>query len=312
MATPSKTPVIVVLGGINMDLVSVSSRIPQAGETILGDSFFTAPGGKGANQAVAAARLGASVRMVGRIGNDAFGRSLLDGMRSEGIDVSRIAEDEGVSSGIAMILLESGGANRIIVVPGANALCGDEQYQAVVEALRGADALMLQNEVDTALSTAAARYAQSAGVKVIWDPAPAVDLPQDTLATADVWTPNQVEAEMLTGIAVDSQASAAEAARILLRIGARAAVVKLGELGACFATPTEEGFVPAFAVDAVDTTAAGDAFAAGLAVGLSEGMLLSDAVRFASAAGALAVTKRGAQPAMPLRQEVDALLRRPS
>lgn len=308
MRSASSAPTIVVVGGINMDLVSVSSRMPQQGETILGERFFTSPGGKGANQAVAAARLGAHVRMVGRVGDDAFGPVLLSNMEDEGIDVSGVMRDAESSSGIAVILLETGGNNRIIVIPGANANCDELQVEAARHAIDGADAVMLQNEISIEISIAAARYARDKGVTVVWDPAPAEALPDKVYKLANVLTPNQVEAEMMTGVVVTSPEDASRAAEALLNRGVEATVVKLGGLGAYYSSAAGAGLIHPYPVEVVDTVAAGDAFGAGLTIALAEGKPLADAVRFGAAAGALAVTKQGAQYAMPTRQQLDDFL----
>ena len=312
MTNPQRTPAVVVFGGINMDLVATTERLPEPGETVFGTSFQTAPGGKGANQAVAAARLGANVRMVGRVGADEFGPALLDGLRAEGIDASRVASDPDNPSGVAMILLDDDAQNCIVAVYGANMACGDQQLAALDDALDGADALLLQLETPLPVALDAARAAKRRGVTVVWDPAPALDMGAEAYALCDALTPNQVEAEFLTGVVVTDSDSAARAADILVGQGAPAAVVKLGEGGAFYATSPdtggERGFAPAFEVDAIDTVAAGDAFAAGVGVALARGLSLSDAVTFGSAAGALAVTKSGAQQAMPYAHEVDALL----
>ena len=300
---------IAVLGSVNMDLVARVGRMPVEGETLAGDAFFTAPGGKGANQAVAAARLGASVRMAGRVGADGFGRELLDGLAANGVDVGGIGVDGELPTGVAMIIVDAAGRNSIVAVYGANMACGAAELDAVRRALQGADALMLQLETPADVSLAAARYARSVGARVIWDPAPAGQMPAEGFGAADVITPNRIEAEALTGIAVVDRASALAAAAALVAKGAGAAVVKLGEQGAVAATAEGAShFAPPFAVNAVDSVAAGDAFGAGLAVALAEGQALAAALRFGSAAGALAVAKRGAQDAMPTRAAVDALL----
>ena len=309
MSSIPKRPTIVVLGGINMDLVATAARMPTSGETVFGDTFHTTPGGKGANQAVAAARLGADVRMVGRVGYDAFGPILLENLRSEGIDESSIALDTSISSGIALILIEESGENRIIAVYGANMACGAEQIEAMKRVLEGADALMLQLEVPIDVSLEAARYARSRGVRVVMDPAPAAELPHDAYSLIDVITPNQTEAESLTGVAVTGPDSAKQAAEALLERGVVAAIVKMGRDGVYYASKNEQGCVPAFEVEVRDTVAAGDAFGAALTVALSEGMGLADAVRFGAAAGALAVTRSGAQDAMPHRKDVDSLFK---
>lgn len=301
------TPVIVVLGGINMDLVGTTEKMPAPGETVFGRSFHTAPGGKGANQAVAAARLGAEVRMVGRVGDDEFAPVLLDGLRREGIDVSGVATDPDNSSGIAMILLDGRKENYIVAIYGANLACDHEQIKAVESALDGADVLLMQLETPLAVATEAARIAGGRGVQVVWDPAPALEMRRDAYALCDVLTPNQSEAEYLTGIAVTDLDSARDAARKLVGEGVSVCVLTMAEAGAYYASIERDGFIPAYDVETTDTVAAGDAFAAALGVALAEGRSLGDAVKYASAAGALAVTKRGAQEAMPHRQEVDAL-----
>ena len=303
----AKTPVIVVLGGINMDLVGTTDRMPAPGETVFGQAFHTAPGGKGANQAVAAARLGAEVRMVGRVGRDEFGPVLLDGMSREGIDVSGVATDPVNSSGIAMILLDGRKENYIVAIYGANLACDYEQIKAVEVALDGADVLLMQLETPLEVATEAARVAKGRGVRVVWDPAPALEMGCDAYALCDVLTPNQVEAEYLSGIPVTDPDSARDAAVQLVGEGVSACVVTMAEAGAFYSTVDSDGFVPAYEVEIADTVAAGDAFTAALGVALAEGRSLNDAVRYASASGALAVTKSGAQEAMPYRREVDAL-----
>ena len=303
-----RKPRIVVLGGINMDLVASTERMPAPGETVFGRSFHTAPGGKGANQAVAAARLGADVRMVGRVGQDEFGPSLIAGMEKEGIDVSGVAVDPHNPSGIAMIILDDSKQNYIIATYGANLASGDEQIRAVEAALDGADALLLQLETPLEVAIESARIARSRGVRVVWDPAPALDMGREAYALCDVLTPNQVEAEFLTGVRVTDTDSARLAARALADAGVSSPVITLGEEGAFYMSDGEEGFAPPFEVNVVDTVAAGDAFSAGLAVALAEGCSLPDAVRRGSAAGGLAVSRTGAQEAMPYRHEVDALL----
>ena len=301
-------PRIVVLGGINIDLIALAPRVPSPGETIPGDDFYTTPGGKGGNQAVAAARLGADVSMIGRVGGDIFGPGLLEDLRKDGVDVSGVAVDPDRASGVAFILLDSERQNRIVAVYGANAACDEEQLRAACLAMDGADTLLLQQETDVNLSLAAAEYARAKGVRVVWDPAPVRDLPVEAYSNVDILTPNQTEARALCGIEVSDVDSAERAALTLVEEGIPTAIVKLGELGACYATATGSGHVPSFKAEPVDTVAAGDAFGAGVAVALGEGVPLEEAVRFGCAAGALAVTRAGAQAAMPYRAEVEALL----
>ena len=301
-------PRIVVLGSINMDLVATTPALPQPGETVMGSSFATLPGGKGANQAVAAARLGADVRMIGRVGDDTFGPMLLASLEANGVHVEDVVTTPDVSSGIAVILLDDERQNYIVGIYGANMACDELQLQAASRALEGADALLLQMEIPLDVSLEAAAIARRMGVRVIHDPAPPSELPNSAYGAFDIIAPNQSEADVLTGLAVASIDSAREAARILRSRGAGTAIVKLGELGVVYASDDRAGHVPAFEVDAVDTVAAGDGFAGALAVALAEGQPLDRAVRFAVAAGALVVTKRGAQDAMPPRSEVERLL----
>ncbi len=319
-------PGIVVLGGINMDLVTYSDRFPGDGETIVGRRFVTYAGGKGANQAVAAARLGGRTLMVGQVGDDMFGPQLLDGLREAGVDVSGVTVRRGETSGIAVISIDGSAQNRIVQVLGANATCGPAQVAAVAAALDNAQVLMLQLEAPVEVSLAAAREAKSRGKTVILDPGPVRPFPEELLQLADVITPNETEAEALVGFpvyapeggGVDSSQPAERAAAELLRRGAGVAIIKLGAQGAVFATgwqgdesafPTRfVGRQTAFPVEAVDTVAAGDAFNGALAVALAEGRRLENAVILACAAGALAVTTVGAQDSMPTRAAVDALL----
>ena len=301
-------PTIVVLGSINMDLVGTAPRLPSPGETVLGGDFSTAPGGKGANQAVAVARMGASVRMIGRVGNDVFGPQLLDNLKGNGVDVSGVMEDPGAASGVAMILLDASRQNRILVASGANMSCDDTQVNAVTSALEGADALLLQCEIPAPVSLKAARVAKDMGVRVVWDPAPADGFPPEAYGLVDVLTPNEAEAATLAGFDVTDVASAESAGRALVARGVRAVVVKMGEHGAFYLSDSDSGYVPPFEVEAVDTVAAGDAFGAAMTCALAEGRPLAEAVRYGNAAGALAVTRPGAQEAMPSRAEVESLL----
>ena len=301
-------PGVVVLGGINMDLVTYSGRFPGEGETIAGERFLTYAGGKGANQAVAAARMGARTAMVGRVGDDIFGPQLVEGLRSEGIDVSWVSVAAGASSGIASISVDRTGQNRIVQVLGANSTCDGAQASATATVLLGADTLMLQLEVPMEVSLAAAREARAQGKTVILDPGPVRVMPPALLRYCNIVTPNETEAEAIVGFPVNGRDAAARAAETLLSRGAESAVVKLGAQGAYYASGRESGFQAAFAVRAVDTVAAGDAFNGALAVCLAEGMPLAEAVRVACAAGALAVTTTGAQDSMPTRAAVDNLL----
>jgi len=303
-------PKIIVLGGINMDLATFSPRFPEPGETVVGTRFITYSGGKGANQAVAAARMDASAVMVGRVGGDPFGPQLLDGLSSAGVDVSGISVSPEESSGIAVIAIDDSAQNRITQILGANNTCGPAEADAVRRALPGASALLLQLEVSPQLSLEVARDAKALGVTVILDPGPVRPLPDGFLSLCDIITPNETEAQALVGFPVTGPESAARAAAVLLERGAGTVVVKLGAQGAYFASQDGCGTVLPFQVDAVDSVAAGDAFNGALAVSLAEGKVLQESVTVASAAGALAVTRTGAQDSMPMRQQVEELMQR--
>lgn len=300
-------PEVVSLGGINMGLIGTAERLPLPGETLRGHAFYSTSGGKGATQAVAAARLGANVKMVGRVGKDMFGPILLNALRNDGIDVSGVAEDPDHASGVGMIVLNAERQNHVLAIYGANLQCNEDQLASVEAALDGADALLLQMEVPFDLSVSAARAAKARGVTTMLDPAPASDIPPEAFQHIDIITPNQTEAEYHTGIVVDDIPSAQAAAKVLLNRGVSTAVVKMAEQGVYWASQDESGYVPAYGVEVVDTVSAGDAFTGALAVALGEGRTIQEAVRYGAAAGALAVTKRGVQTAMPSRAEVDEL-----
>ena len=305
---PETSPAdILVLGGINIDLIATADKIPLPGETVTGDLFYTTPGGKGANQAVAAARMGAMVRMVGRVGGDSFGPGLIEDLRAEGIDVSAVAEHADVASGVAVILLDGERQNYIVQVRGANLMADEAEVAEATSALETADALMLQLELPFDVSLRVAQEARRAGVPVIWDPAPPSPDMELAIGSVDVITPNQNEALFLTGIEVTGPESAEAAARGLLDRGVPTVVIKMAEMGAYYATAGESGLVPAPEVDVVDSVAAGDAFGGALAVSIAEGRTLRQSVQRGCAAGTLAVTRPGAQTAMPSRQEVERL-----
>jgi len=307
---PDQEVGVVVLGGINIDLVTLAHRFPEAGETVVGDRFLTYPGGKGANQAVAAARMGARTAMVGRVGSDVFGQQLKDSLSSSGIDVEGVAVEPDTTSGIAVINIDASSQNRIIQILGANGSCGEVEAGWVRRALAGASTLLLQLEVSVDLSLQVAQEAFSLGKTVILDPGPVRPFPEELYSYCSVITPNETEAQAMVGFSVVDLPSAARAAEELLARGVGAAVVKLGAQGAYYATAQTGDYVPPFSVEAVDSVAAGDAFNGALAVLLAEGTALAQSVRVAAAAGALAVTKSGAQDSMPYRSQVEELLRR--
>ena len=310
MTQRKSAPNIVALGGMNMALIGTAERLPHPGETLRGERFYTAPGGKGATQAVAAARLGANVKMVGRVGRDIFGPTLLQALKNDGIDVTGVAEDPDHPSGVGMIILNAERQNHVLAIYGANLQCNEDQLAAVEASLNGADVLLLQMELPFILSMAAARSARARGVITMLDPAPASDIPHEALRDLDIITPNQTEAEYHTGIRVDDIPSAQAAAEDLLERGVGTAIVKMAEQGVYWASEGSRGHVPAYAVEVVDTISAGDAFSGALAVALGQGRGIQEAIRYGAAAGALAVTRRGVQTAMPTRAEVDDLYQR--
>ena len=299
---------IAVVGSLNMDLVARSPRIPQPGETIIGGDFRTVPGGKGANQAVAAARLGARVSMVGRVGRDTFAGPLLDNLAAAGIDHSFVTQDPQAATGVALIVVDDAGQNSIVVASGANMRLSPADVDGAETAIAGADVLLLQLESPLETVTRAAEVARAHGVIVILNPAPARSLPGSLLSLVDVLIPNESETALLTGLPVGDQAEAEAASTALRGLGVGTVILTLGERGALLAREEGAEHLPAFDVTPVDTTAAGDAFVGGFAVALAEGRSLAEAVRWGNAAGGLATTKLGAQSSLPTRQELEALL----
>ncbi len=301
---------IVVVGSVNTDMVVKSERIPAPGETVTGGQFFMPAGGKGANQAVAAARLGAQVTLVAKVGDDVFGRQAIENFQKEGIRTDHVVLDPQSHTGVALILVDRRGENSISVAPGANFTITAAEVDAAAEAIRSADAVLLQLEIPMAVVEHTAALAAASGVAVILDPAPAAPLPTGLLQWITVLTPNESEAERLTGIPVSDEASARRAAAALRQAGARQVIITCGTKGALVSTAETEVLVPSFNVEAVDSTAAGDAFNGGLAAALAAGEPLVEAVRRAAMVGALSVTKMGAQPSLPTAEEVRAFAAR--
>lgn len=301
---------VVVVGSLNLDLVVRPGRAPTAGETVLAPELARYPGGKGGNQAVAAARLGVPVALVGRVGSDSFGDELLASLRRDHVSAEAVSRSPSATTGTALIIVEPSGQNRIVVVPGANGELTPTLVEAQAALIRSAAVLLLQFEVPVDSCLRAAEIARSAGVPVVLDPAPAPSqpLPKGLIDNSWLVTPNEAEAAALTGIAIADGATAAAAARALLAMGFARAVVKLGGRGAILADAGGIAQIEPFAVPVVDTTAAGDAFAGGLAAALANGLDLREALEWATAAGALAVTRAGAQPAMGTLAELQALL----
>ncbi len=301
-------PSIAVVGSINMDLVVRAPRFPCAGETVLGSAFATIPGGKGANQAVAARRLGGDVSIVGCVGDDAFGTTMRRGLAAEGVDVRGLAMRAGMASGIALITVDAAGENTIVVVPGANGTLGPDDVEAWRATIGASRVLLLQLEVPIDAVGAAARVAHEAGACVVLNAAPATSLPDALLGVVDYLVVNESEILAVAGGASDHTA-AVEALRAR---GARHIVLTLGASGALlFAADGGTEAEAGFPVDVVDTTAAGDAFVGAFAVALAEGLTTGDAMRRGNAAGALTVMREGAQPSLPRREDVDAWLAAP-
>lgn len=305
-----RSPHVVIVGSINMDLVLRADRMPLPGETIRAEDLAFVPGGKGANQAVAVAQLGGRSTMIGRVGDDPFAPQLIQGLKNHKVDVRHVLSVENCSSGVAVIAVDPSGENAITVVGGANARLTPEDLESLESVIARADALLLQLEIPFESVSAAIAIARKHKVFTVLDPAPAPpgELPKD-LYRVDVLSPNQLEARQITGLPVTNDSEARRAAEELLRRGARNAVMKLGQSGALVATDRGEvRHVPSFPVQAVDTTAAGDAFTAAMTLAHAEGATLANAARFGCAAGAHAVTVFGAQPAMPTRAQVKSLL----
>ncbi|MGG6313921.1 ribokinase [Paenibacillus macerans] len=303
---------IMVIGSFMMDLVVGANRAPEGGETIIGNSFDRFPGGKGANQAVAAARLGGSVAMAGKLGDDPFGKEMRDVLLREGIDAGHVLTDAHAPTGVGSVVLDGNGQNRIIVVPGANLQFTPEETRRLEPMIRSAQMLVMQLEMDISVIELAAEFAAEYGVPCILNPAPARELSDELLRKVTYLTPNESELALLTGIPADSEENVRRGAQALVDRGVGTVIVTLAEKGALIAgqagMKAVEGF-PVKPVDTVDTVAAGDSFNGALAVELLRGASAEEAVRFANAVGALTVTRRGAIPSLPRRDEVEAFLR---
>lgn len=299
---------IVVVGSSNTDMVIKTPRLPKPGETIIGGEFIMAAGGKGANQAVAAARAGGDVHLVARVGEDVFGRQSLDGFVRDGIHVEQIIRDKTASSGIALIIVAPDGENSIAVASGANANLGLKDVQRAKDVIASADIVLMQLESPFEAVIEAAEVASAAGVPVILNPAPAQVLGDDLLKRLSYLTPNKTEAEIMTGITLIAKVDLDKAANSLLDKGMKGVLITLGPKGVYVATPDKKEVVPAFKVTPVDTTAAGDAFNGALAVALAEGRTLFEAARFGNAAAAIATTKLGAQPSLPFKKDIEQLM----
>jgi ribokinase len=305
-------PKILVVGSLNMDLVVQMPAIPRPGETLLGGKFATFPGGKGANQAVAAARLGAQVTMVGEVGGDAFGEQMLQIIRNEGIDTRFVGVDAHSATGVALITVDAQGQNTISIASGANFALTADDVRRAWEQIPDVDLLVMPLETPIETIHTAAQLAYQRQVPAILNPAPAQDLDESLLRLIYLIVPNEIETEFLTGQAIKNQDDARKAGVELLKRGVANVVLTLGESGALLVEGDSKNpifeLIPAFQVRAVDATAAGDAFVGALATALGEGLPLARAAHFANAVAALSVTRPGAQPSLPSRNEVDQFL----
>jgi ribokinase len=299
---------LVVIGSSNTDMILQVPRIPQPGETILGGRFQTAPGGKGANQAVAAARAGADVSLLACVGDDGFGREALAGFATDGIDCEHVAIDPTAPSGVAQIFVAADGENSIGVASGANAYLTPGHIERATSAIETANTILLQLEVPLETVMRAAEIGSAADRRVILNPAPAQELPMELYPLLSIISPNETEAQLLTGIAVKDESSAAAAAANLRDRGVDTVLITLGAAGCFLSTEAFGKIVPAYAVDVVDTTAAGDVFNGNLAAALCRDLQLEDAVVYAQAAAALSVQCLGAQPSAPTRSAIEAFL----
>jgi ribokinase len=298
---------IVVVGSFNMDLTAYMERLPRPGETVNGRKFVTGPGGKGSNQAVAAARLGAEATFIGRVGNDVFADSALNIWKQEGINTNYVTRDPDRATGVAPIWVDDRGENSIVVVLGANLAVSRADIDRAVEVIAQADILIAQLEISYDTAAYALQVAKERGIQTILNPAPAGELTPEVLALADFLTPNETELEVLAG---KTGGAVEDAARSLLTREGQTVVITLGAQGAQWVNQSGTGQLPTFPVKVVDSTGAGDAFNAGLAVALAEGKNLNDAIIFANATAGLCVTKPGTTLSMPHRDEVEALLKR--
>lgn len=300
---------VVVFGSFAADLTSRADKLPKPGETIIGSSFKIGPGGKGSNQGVAAKRAGADMIMITKVGKDVFGNIALDFYKNEGMDTKHVFIDQELETGTALIMVDENTAeNQILVVSGACGNITEEDIKSVEHILSDAEIILMQLEINTDATQRVVNLAHQHGVKVVLNPAPAMPISKDILSKVFIATPNEHEAEALTGVKVTDEASADKAAQKLMEMGVENVVITLGKEGTYIKTKTECRSIKGLTVDAVDTTGAGDSFNGAFVTALAEGKDIFDAAKFANAAGALSVTKYGTAPAMPFRDEIDKLL----
>jgi ribokinase len=307
-----KADQVIVVGSLSQDIVVSTPRLPVKGETIRGSDFGMFAGGKGNNQAMAAGRAGAKVTMVGRVGSDSFGEMLIATLKKNNVDASHMVQDKEAGTGIAMITVDGDGDNSIVIAQRANLNLCDKDIEKAETVVSQCKILLMQLEVPTEADAFAAKLARKHGTFVALNPAPApVDgkLPKELLENVDVIIPNQTEAELMTGIKVNDEKSALAAAEELKKLGPKNVIITLGELGALLAEDGKTPLViPSYKVNAIDTTAAGDAFCGALAAAYASGETLANAVKFGCAAGALATTKMGAEPSLPTKEEIEKLV----
>lgn len=298
-------PSIVVIGSTNTDMVIIADHLPAPGETILGGSFFMNPGGKGANQAVAAKRLGGDVTFIAKTGNDIFGERSVRMFKEQGINTDFLLTDPLNPSGVALITIDKDAENTIVVASGANGALYPADLEPAIETIKDAAIVLMQLEIPLETVLYAAEMAANNGARVILNPAPACPLPENLFQYISIITPNETEAEMLSGVRITNLESARVAALIIRAKGVRTVIITLGASGAFISNADTEMLVPSPVVHAVDTTAAGDVFNGALAVALAEGWPLTDAVDFGCRAAAISVTRLGAQAAAPYRHEIN-------
>ena len=299
---------IFVIGSLNMDLVVQTTRLPQAGETLAGSEFHLIPGGKGANQAVAASRSGANTHMIGCVGDDAFGEIMLESLRNASVDVNGVSQLNGISTGTATIIVEEGGENRIIIIPGANGRVTYDLVEQKWDLIARSDMVILQHEIPLTTIHQIIKNCQQQDIPVLLNPAPMYPIPKEILASLDTLVVNEAEAAALTGNSIKSLDTGKESARKIMKSGVKTVIITLGENGAILLD--NNGFIhhPGYKVPVVDTTAAGDTFVGGYATSITEGNSSTKALEYACAASAIAVTKLGAQTSIPSRDEVEIFL----
>ncbi|WP_432408959.1 ribokinase [Wukongibacter sp. M2B1] len=296
---------ITVIGSLNMDLVTRVKVMPRVGETLIGKDYMQIPGGKGANQADAIARLGARVKMIGLVGDDGFGNDLIQSMTNDGVDVSNIKKLKDSTTGIALIMVNDEGNNSIVVIPGANFELTPEHIDDCIEAIKESDILVTQLETPVDTVRYALKKAKKLEKYTILNPAPAAMLDDELISNIDLLTPNETELEVLSGVKIEKESDILVGARVLMDKGVKELIVTMGDKGCLYANDRENKVYPAYRVEPVDTTAAGDSFTGGIAVALSEGKSMEEAIKFATKVGALTVTKEGAQSSLPTREEVE-------